>query len=189
MMLAHYHGQIWNGAELASAMGVSDHTVRSYLDLLTGTFLIRQIQPWFENISKRQVKSPRIYIRDSGLLHALLSLVHESDLEGHPKYGASWEGFALEQVLSLTSSAQAFFWSTYSGSELDLLILKQGRRFGFEFKASDAPDMTKSLNVALEDLHLKKAFIVYPGTQSYRVHEKVEVVPLTLMSGRIKKLI
>ncbi len=122
MMIAHYHGQIWNGAELARSLGTSEHAVRRYLDLLTGTFVIRQLQPWFENLSKRQYKSPKVYIRDSGILHALLSVESNEDLEGHPKYGASWEGFALEQVLSITGSHQTFFWGTHAGAELDLLF-------------------------------------------------------------------
>lgn len=178
MMVAHYHAQIWNGAELARALGVSEHTVRGYLDLLTGTFLLRQLQPWFENISKRQYKAPKVYVRDSGLLHALLGLRSEDDLLGHPKYGASWEGFALEQVLCLTGAGEAFCWGTHAGAELDLLLFHRGRRYGFEFKASDAPPMTKSLHIALEDLGLDQAWIVYPGADTYPVHERVECIPL-----------
>jgi hypothetical protein len=178
MMLAHYHAQIWNGAELARSLGVSEHTVRGYLDLLTGMFLIRQVPPWFENLSKRQYKAPKVYVRDSGLLHALLAIQSDSELEGHPKYGASWEGFALEQVLSAAGSEQAFFWGTHAGAELDLILFRRGRRYGVEFKTSDAPTMTKSLHVALEDLKLEQAWIVYPGRESYAVHERVEATPL-----------
>lgn len=180
MMVAHFHAQIWNGAELARSLGVSEHTVRGYLDVLSGTFLVRQLQPWFENISKRQYKAPKVYVRDSGLLHALLSIGSEADLEGHPKYGASWEGFALEQVLSMTRTDRAFFWGTHAGVELDLVLFRRGRRFGVEFKAGDAPDMTKSLHIALNDLKLERAWIVYPGREVYPVHKQVEVIPLDL---------
>lgn len=178
MMIAHYHAQVWNGAELARALGTSEHSVRTYLDLLTGTFLLRQLQPWHENLGKRQFKSPKVYVRDSGLLHALLSLPKRADLEGHPKYGASWEGFALEQVLSVAGADHAYFWGTHAGAELDLLLIRHGKRYGVEFKASAAPEMTKSLHIALADLKLQHAWIVYPGQQTYRVHEKVEAIPL-----------
>ena len=185
MMVAHYHGQIWNGAELARSLGVSEHTVRSYLDLLTGTFLIRQLQPWFENISKRQYKTPKVYLRDSGLLHALLSSERHEELEGHPKYGASWEGFAVEQVLSVIGAGHAFYWGTHAGAELDLVLFQRGSRFGVELKTSDAPDMTKSLHIAMETLKLDRAWIVYPGHETYPVHEHVEVTPLNRL---LKKL-
>ena len=178
MMLAHYHGQIWSGADLSRSLGVSEHTVRRYLDLLSATYVLRQIPPWFENISKRQQKGPKVYVRDSGLLHALLSLGTHEELEGHPKFGASWEGFALEQVLSVTGSREAFFWGTHAGAELDLLLFRRGRRYGVEFKCSDAPGMTKSLHVALNDLKLERAWIVYPGRERYPVHKKVEVLPV-----------
>jgi uncharacterized protein len=178
MMIAHYHAQIWNGAELARGLGVTEHTVRGYLDLLTGTFLLRQLSPWFENLGKRQFKSPKVYVRDSGLLHALLSLENQDDLESHPKVGASWEGFALEQVLSVIGAEQVFFWGTHAGAELDLMFFRHGRRFGVEFKTNAAPEMTKSLHIALADLKLERAWIVYPGDEAYRVHERVEVVPL-----------
>lgn len=188
MMLAHFHGQIWNGAELARALGASEHTARGYLDVLTGTFLIRQLPPWFENISKRQYRAPKVYVRDSGLLHALLSLGRWDDLAAHPKLGASWEGFALEQVLSIAGDTDAYFWGTHAGAELDLVLMRRGRRYGVEFKHSDAPAMTKSLHIALSDLKLDRAWIVYPGGEAYRVHEKVEVVPLTAVSARMAPL-
>jgi hypothetical protein len=187
MMIAHYHGQIWNGAELARSMGTSEHTVRNYLDLLTGTFVIRQLQPWFVNISKRQHKSPKVYIRDSGLLHALLSIENQDDLEGHPKYGASWEGFAIEQILNITGSENAFFWGTHAGAELDLLIMRHGRPYGFEFKASDAPTMTKSMHVALADLNLAKLWVIYPGTEIYSLRKNIEVMPLSEVMNRLSK--
>jgi uncharacterized protein len=188
MMIAHYHAQIWNGAELARSLGVTEHTVRGYLDLLTGTFLVRQLPPWFENLGKRQYKAPKVYVRDSGLLHALLTLQSQADLEGHPKYGASWEGFALEQVLSVTGAQQAFYWGTHAGAELDLLLIRHGRRYGIEFKTTAAPTMTKSLHIALNDLGLDRAWIVYPGTETYRVHESVEAIPLSRMMKVLAKL-
>lgn len=177
-MVAHYHGQIWNGAELARALALSEKTVRSYLDVLTGAFVLRQLQPWFENVGKRQYKAPKVFVRDSGLLHALLSIEERLELAGHPKHGASWEGFALEQVLSVTDSRQAFFWGTHSGAELDLLLMLGGKRYGVEFKCADAPVMTKSLHIALTDLKLERAWIVYPGPENYPVHEQVRVCSL-----------
>ena len=177
-MVAHYHGQIWNGAELARALALSEKTVRTYLDLLTGAFVLRQLPPWFENLGKRQYKAPKVYVRDSGLLHALLSVEDRLQLAGHPKHGASWEGFALEQTLSAAGTRQTFFWGTHSGAELDLMLLHRGKRYGVEFKCADAPVMTKSLHIALQDLKLEGAWIVYPGQESYPVHEKVRVCPL-----------
>jgi predicted AAA+ superfamily ATPase len=178
LMVAHYHAQIWNGAELARALGTTEHTVRHYLDILTGTFLLRQLPPWFENLGKRQYKAPKVYVRDSGLLHTLLGLPTHGDLQGHPKYGASWEGFALEQIVSVTGADQAFFWGTHAGAELDLLLMRRGKRYGIEFKAAAAPEMTRSLHIALADLGLERAWIVYPGNESYRVHPRVQVISL-----------
>ena len=177
-MIAHYHGQIWNAAEFARSLGSSEKTVRRYLDLLSGAYVIRQLPPWHENLRKRQVKSPKIYIRDSGLLHALLSLETSKGMLRHPKSGASWEGFALEQVLAVLETSDAFFWATHSAAELDLLIFRDGRRLGFEFKCTDAPQMTRSLRVATSDLRLDETFIVYPGRKSYRIDERTRAVPL-----------
>jgi hypothetical protein len=177
-MLAHYHGQTWNGAEIAASLGVAHATTRRYLDLLTGAFVVRQLQPWFENVGKRVVKSPKVYVRDSGLLHSLLGIETEPALQAHPKLGASWEGFALEQVLSWRLERQAFFWATHGGAELDLLVSSGGRRWGFEFKYADAPRMTRSIHVALEDLKLDRVFVVHPGSRSYPLHERVECVGL-----------
>jgi predicted AAA+ superfamily ATPase len=177
-MIAHYHGQIWNGAELARALGLSEKTVRAYLDLLTGAFVLRQLPPWFENVGKRQYKAPKVYVRDSGLMHALLGIENRLGLAGHPKHGASWEGFALEQALSVADTRRVFFWGTHSGAELDLLLMLGGKRYGVEFKCADAPVMTKSLHIALADLKLERAWIVYPGRESYAVHERVHVCPL-----------
>lgn len=184
MMVAHYHAQIWNGNELARALGVTERTVKHYLDILTGTFVLRQLQPWHENISKRQYKSPKVYVRDTGLLHALLSINSDESLNAHPKFGASWESFALEQILLLSRSRQAFFWGTHAGAELDLLLFHSGKRVGFEFKTSDAPDMTKSLHIALSDLQLTEAWIVYPGNESYAIHDKVKVAPLPVVLSK-----
>jgi len=185
LMLGHYHGQIWNGAELARSLGVTEHTVRRYLDVLVGTYLVRLLPPWFENISKRQYRAPKAYIRDSGILHALLGLGSWPELEAHPKLGASWEGFALEQVLALTGRADVYFWGTHAGAELDLLLIHRGRRYGVEFKYGDAPKMTKSLRIALSDLGLDRAWIVFPGTESYAVDKRVEVVPLAEIHKRL----
>ena len=178
MMLAHFHGQVWNGADVARSLGVGEHTVRRYLDVMSGTYLVRQLQPWFENVSKRQYKSPKVYVRDSGLLHALLGIETREDLLGHPRLGASWEGFAIEQVLAAAGEENAYFWGTHAGAELDLLLFRKGRRIGVEVKYADAPSMTRSLHVALQDLDLARALIVYPGSERYRVHAKVEVVPV-----------
>ena len=181
-MLAHYHGQIWNASELGRAMGFSDKTMRSYLDILSGTFMIRQLMPWHENLSKRQVKAPKIYFRDSGILHQLLSLSDFQALTGHPRVGASWEGFALEQTLNILETRQIYFWSTYSGAELDLFFLHAGRRYGVEFKYSEAPVATKSIHSALETLNLEHLWIVYPGNTQYPVHEKITVLPIKNIS-------
>ncbi len=177
-MLAHYHGQIWNAEELARSMGVSGKTVRHYLDILAGTYLVRMLPPWFENLGKRQVKSPRVYLRDSGLLHAFLNVGSMAALQGHPKYGASWEGFALEQVLERADTFQALFWSTRQGAELDLLLERDGQRIGVEFKCADAPTLTKSMHIALADLRLERLLVVYPGSASYPIHPKAVVLSL-----------
>lgn len=177
-MLAHYHGQLWNASELARSMGLTDKTVRSYLDILTGTFMVHQLQPWYENIGKRQVKSPKIYLRDSGILHALLNIADMHNLWGHPRVGASWEGFALSQFTQIVKPAQLFFWSTYRGAELDLFFIHQGRRYGVEFKFSEAPKITRSMHIALNDLDLEHLWVVYPGQHAYSVDKKVSVWPL-----------
>jgi predicted AAA+ superfamily ATPase len=177
-MLAHYHGQTWNASELGRSMGLSDKTVRFYLDILSGTFMVRQLQPWYENIGKRQVKAPKIHIRDSGILHSLLNLTDLYSLSGHPRVGASWEGFALEQVLQIIRPAQAYFWATHSGAEIDLFFLHRGRRFGMEFKFNEAPKITKSMQMALTDLNLDHLWIVYPGKHQYSVSKKITACPL-----------
>ncbi len=177
-MLAHFHGQTWNASGFARSMGVSDKTVRSYLDILTATFMIRQLQPWHENLRKRQVKSPKIYFRDSGLLHSLLNIPDYHSLTGNPRLGASWEGFALEQVLQIIHPAEAYFWATHSGAELDLLFFRKGKRYGVEFKFNEAPKITKSMHIAVKDLSLDYLWVVYPGKEEYPVTDKIMVRPL-----------
>ena len=185
-MLAHYHGQTWNASEISRSMGLSDKTVRSYLDILTGTFVVRQLQPWFENIGKRQVKSPKIYIRDSGMLHCLLDLPNELTLFGHPRVGASWEGFVVEQILNFLLPRQAYFWATHSGAELDLFLLYQGKRYGFEIKFNEAPRITKSMKMALGDLGLEHLWVVYPGSETYPADPKITVLPLSRLEAAVK---
>ncbi len=177
-MIAHYHGQIWNAAELARALAVNESTVRRYLDLMTGLFMVRQLPPWFENLGKRQVKAPKIYVRDSGLLHGLLGIANQRDLEHHPKVGASWEGYAVEEVLKALRPDDAYFWATHQGAELDLLLFTKGRRIGVECKRADAPVLTPSMRIALADLKLDELRVVYPGAKRYPLAKKVEVVPL-----------
>lgn len=180
-MLAHYHGGVLNGAELSRALGVSQPTVRSWLDWLTDTYMVRQLAPWHENLGKRQVKAPKIYLRDSGLLHALLGLSGPLALESHPKVGASWEGFALEQTLRHAQPDTAWSWGTHGGAELDLLMMRGERRVGIEFKRTDGPVMTRSMHVALADLKLDALYVVYPGALRYPLADRVEAVPLTAL--------
>jgi predicted AAA+ superfamily ATPase len=177
-MLAHYHGQTWNASKIAGAMSLSDKTVCSYLDILTGTYMVRQLQPWHENIGKRQLKSIKIYLRDSGILHSLLSLTDQHSLFGHPQVGASWEGFALEQVYRILDLKEAFFWATHSGVEIDLLYFRRGRRYGIEIKFNEAPKVTRSMRIAQEELGLDHLWIIYPGEHRYPVDKKISVWPL-----------
>lgn len=177
-MIAHFHGQTWNAAELARSMDVSVTAVNHYRDLLAGTFMVRVLPPWFENLGKRLVKSPKVYLRDSGVLHHLLGIREMTGLRTHPRYGASWEGFALEQTLTAHGQRDAYFYGTQRGAELDLLLLRRGRRWGFEFKCTDAPTTTKSMHVALEDLKLEHLWVVYPGTLRYPMTEKITALPL-----------
>jgi uncharacterized protein len=177
-MLANYHGQLWNSSELSRSMGLSDKTVRSYLDILSGAFMVRQLAPWFENVGKRQVRSPKIYLRDSGLLHTLLNIPDHQVLFGHPKVGASWEGFVLEQVIANLNLHEVYFWGTHSGAELDLMFFHRGKRFGLEIKFNEAPEITRSMHVALHDLDLTHLWIVSPGKQKYPVHERMTVIPI-----------
>jgi len=183
-MLAHYHGQVWNAAEPARSLGVSEPTARRYLDLLEGLFMVRVLQPWHANLKKRQVKSPKIYFRDSGLLHYLLGVRTELDLETHPKSGASWEGYVVEEVLKAVAPDEAYFWATHGGAELDLLLLKQGRKVGVECKRVDAPRLMPSMQTALEDLQLEHLAVIYPGDRPYPLAEHVTAVPLEALIAR-----
>jgi hypothetical protein len=185
-MLAHYHGQIWNASEFSRSMGLSDKTVRSYLDILTGTFMVRQLQPWFVNTGKRQVKSPKIYLRDSGMLHCLLDLPDEHTLFGHPRVGASWEGFVVEQIIQCLTPRQSYFWAAHSGAELDLFLVYHGKRYGFEIKFNEAPKMTRSMQVVLSDLNLEHLWVVYPGSETYPVDHKITVLPLSRIEETLK---
>jgi len=182
-MLAHMHGQVWNAAEPARSLGVGEPTVRRYLDLLTGLFLVRQLPPWHENLGKRQVKAPKVYFRDSGMLHQLLGIRSEKELLAHPKCGTSWEGYALEETLKAVRPDEAYFWATYQGAELDLFLFKNGRRLGVEFKRMDAPTLTPSMRIALKDLRLEGLVVLHPGTASYPLGERVRVMPLAALAG------
>ncbi|MDH3404051.1 MAG: ATP-binding protein [Acidobacteriota bacterium] len=179
-MVSHYHGQIWNASELGRAFGVAHTTVRRYLDLLTDTFVIRQLRPWKENVGKRVVKSPKVYIADGGLLHSLLNLETPRDLAGHPKVGASFEGFAIEQVIRRLGARpnECHFWATHSGAELDLLVVRGRRRLGFEFKRTDAPRLSPSMTSAIDALGLERIDLVHAGSGSYPMHPKVRAVGL-----------
>lgn len=181
IMLAHSHGQIWNASSLARAMGLSDKTVRSYLDILTATFMVRQLQPWHENVRKRQVKSPKIYLRDSGLLHSLIGLLDRHALLGHPRVGASWEGFVLEETLRAVRPGEAFFWATHSGPEVDLFFTMHGLRFSVEVKFSEAPTVTRSMRNAVEVLNLSHLWVIYPGAEPYPVEDRISVWPLRMV--------
>ncbi|MBL0128562.1 MAG: ATP-binding protein [Flavobacteriales bacterium] len=176
-MLAHYHGQIWNASEIASSLGVSPPTAKAYLDVLEQTFMVRRLLPWYQNSGKRIVKSPKVYLRDSGILHALFGVGSMRELLVHPKLGASWEGFVIEEVLSAVEPHDAYFYNVHSGAELDLLFTRQGKRIGIEVKRQDAPRMTRSMHVALADLDLHKLFVVYPGFRRYTLDKKVECIP------------
>ena len=189
-MLAHWHGQIWNGAEFGRAFGVSHTTVRRYLDLLTSVFVARQLQPWHENISKRQVKSPKVYIADSGILHALLGLASREDVVAHPKVGASWEGFVVGQIIHLLGAApeQCFHWSTHSGAELDLLVLSGNRRYGFEVKRTEAPRLTASMRSAFETLRLDRLDVVHAGAERFALAKGIRALPASLLATTLRQL-
>ena len=182
-MLAHFHGQVWNAADPARSLGVNESTVRRYLDWLTQTYMVRQLQPWYENVGKRQVKAPKIYFRDSGLLHALMGIRDEHGLLTHPKSGASWEGFVLEQVLRIAQPDEAYFWATHAGAELDLLMIKYGRRLGVEIKRTDAPALTPSMRIAMHDLKLERLLVLYPGDRRYSLAQDIAVMPASDIAG------
>jgi hypothetical protein len=180
-MVAHYHGQVWNAAEFARSLGTAENTARRYLDILTGAYMVRVLPPWFENLKKRQVKAPKIYIRDSGMFHSLLQVSTLAELRGHPKIGASWEGFALEHMIHVFRTRDAYFWATHSGSELDLMVTIAGKRHGFEFKYTDAPGRKRSMHIAIKDLGLKHLWVIYPGDQKYALDSKITAISLEEM--------
>jgi predicted AAA+ superfamily ATPase len=178
-MTAHCHGQVWNGAELSRSLNLGQTSVRRYVDLLSDVFMVRQLQPWRANLKKRQVRAPKVYFRDTGLLHQLLGIRTEAELLSHPKCGASWEGYVIEETLKATEPHEAFFWATHQGAELDLLLHKDGRRYGVECKRVDAPRLTRSLRIAMEDLKLERIAVVYPGAQRYALADRIVAVPFT----------
>lgn len=182
-MLAHYHGQIWNAAEFARSLELSQPTIRRYLDILSGAFMVRQLPAWHANLNKRQVKAPKVYLRDSGLLHQLLGMRSEKDLLMSPKCGASWEGYVIEEVLRSVDPDEAYFWATHGGAEIDLVLRKDGRLFGVECKRVDGPRMTPSMQTALDDLELERIAVVYPGPKRFTIAGRVEAVPVTSLAA------
>jgi len=189
-MLAHYHGEIWNGSELARAFGVSQKTVRGYLDTLCSTFMAKRLEPWHENLAKRQVKAPKIYLSDSGILHALLGLESRDDLLSHPKVGASWEGFAIGEVVAHLGARpeECFFWKLHSGAELDLLIRNGSTRRGFEIKLTTSPRVTPSMSSALENLDLEDLVVIHAGAESYRLTSRIRAVALSRLKEDVAPL-
>ncbi|MCB0201861.1 MAG: ATP-binding protein [Anaerolineae bacterium] len=177
-MIAHYHGQVWNAAEFARSLGSSEVTARRYLDILSGAYMVRVLPPWFENIGKRQVKSPKIYVRDSGILHGLLQLSTLPELQSHPKLGASWEGFVVEQIIGVLATRDAYFWATHAGAELDLLVRAGGKHYGFEMKYADAPNVRRSMRIAVKDLALEHLWVVYPGRYAYALDDRISTLPV-----------
>ncbi len=182
-MAAHYHGQIWSHAEPARSLGVGEPTIRRYLDALSGVFMMRQLQPWHENLGKRQVKAPKIYVRDTGLLHQLLGIRTQAELLRHPKLGASWEGFVVEQMLRSLEPDAAYFWATHGGAELDLLLMRGRRRYGVEVKRTDGPVLTPSMRIAMADLHLDRLIVVYPGERRYALAPHITAVPVAELAS------
>lgn len=189
-MLAHYHGQIWNASEFARSFGVADTTIRNYLDLLTSALVVRQLPPWHENIAKRQVKAPKVYLTDSGLLHTLLNLRTFRDLEGHPKVGASWEGFVLEQVIRRLSAKRedCFFWATHGGAEVDFVVVRGRRKLGFEIKRSSSPQLTPSMRNALTDLGLQSLDVIHAGDETFPMAKKVRAVAFARLLDDVRPL-
>jgi predicted AAA+ superfamily ATPase len=183
-LLAHYHGQVWNVAEAARTLNVGETTARRYIDLLQDLFMVRLLQPWYANLGKRQVKTPKVYIRDTGLLHYLLGIRTEQELLLHPRSGASWEGYVIEEVIKATAPDEAYFWGTHSGAELDLLLIKDGKRIGIECKRMDAPRLTPSMRAAFTDLELSKLLVIYPGPHPYALAENIQTIPLTSLAER-----
>lgn len=187
-MLAHYHGQLLNASEIARSIGINELTVKRHLDILSGVFMVRQLSPWHANIKKRQIKSPKIYILDTGILHSLLGIRAMNDLLTNPKYGASWEGFVIEEVIRAIEPDDVYFWATHNGAEIDLVFFKKGRMYGIECKRADAPGLTPSIKVALEDLNLARIAVIYPGKRRYSIHKKVDVVPFEAIPGGMSSI-
>ena len=188
-VLAHYHGQVWNAAEAARTLNIGESTARRYVDLLQDLFMVRQLQPWHANLNKRQVKSPKIYFRDTGLLHFLLGIRTEQELVLHPRNGASWEGYVIEEVLKTIAPEEAYFWATHSGAELDLLFIKNGRRIGLECKRVDTPRVTASMRIALQDLQLDRLVVIYPGPHPYTLDSQIEAIPLASLINEPELLV
>lgn len=188
MMLAHYSGQVLNASEIGRSLGEAHTTVKRHLDLLCGALVVRQLQPWFENVGKRQVKAPKVYVRDSGILHALLGVPSHGVLQGHPKVGASWEGFVIEEAVRIAGERHAYYWATQAGAEMDLLLMLRGKRYGVEVKYADAPRLSRSMTMALSDLRLDRMWIVYPGDQRYRLDERVEAISLSGLREELARL-
>ena len=188
-MLAHYHGGIWNSSEFARSFGVADTTVRKYLDLLTSSLVVRQLQPWHENISKRQIKSPKVYIKDSGLLHALLSIKTYRDMERHPRIGASWEGFVIEQVIRWMGfmPEECFFWGTHAGAEIDLFAVRGSERLGFEVKLTSSPSVTPSMRIAISDLKLNRLFMIHAGEKTFYLTKEIKAVAFSSLLKDMKR--
>lgn len=187
-MLANFHGQIWNASQFSSNFGVSHTTIRHYLDILTSGYVIRQLLPWHENVSKRQVKAPKIYLSDSGLLHSLLGIASKADLEVHPKLGASWEGFVISQVVNRLDvrPQECFFWATHAGAELDLFVIRGRKRWGFEVKRTSAPSITPSMRIALDDLKLQRLFVIHAGEHSFDLATNIRAVSLPHLLDELK---
>jgi predicted AAA+ superfamily ATPase len=184
MMVSHYHGQVWNGSEIAASLGIAPNTARHYLDALDETYMVRRLQPWHANLGKRLVKTPKIYFRDSGVFHALQGVRDLPSLLTHPKLGASWEGFALEETIHAVGPDAAWFYAVHSGAELDLFLQVGGRRLGVEFKRHDAPEITRSMQVALRDLDLHELWVIYPGEREFDLGERIRVRPLASVVSR-----
>ncbi|RLA93139.1 MAG: hypothetical protein DRG83_21425 [Deltaproteobacteria bacterium] len=182
VMLAHYHGQIWNASTFAHSISTSQKTAKRYLDILTDAFVVRQLQPWFENIKKRQVKSPKVYVRDTGILHALLGMETERDLYYNPRLGASWEGFVVEQIVTMAHNADIYFWATHAGTELDAMLMGGTKRIGIEIRYTDAPKITKSIRMAMKDLNLDYVYIVYPGRKTFPLEKKIDALSIRDLS-------
>jgi predicted AAA+ superfamily ATPase len=187
-MVAHYHGQTWNGSEIAGSLGINDTTARRHLDILAGAFMVRVLPPWFEKVAKRQRRAPKVYLRDSGILHSLLGITSPRALLTHPKCGASWEGLAIETVLRFLPTRDAYYWAVHGGPELDLLLFFEGTRLGFELKFVDAPELTRSMRVAMEDLSLDRILVIYPGDRRYILDDRIEAVPLKLIPEALARL-